>query len=132
MRGFDHICASLYRAADVFERDHFLIGGERAAPAVAGVLEVICPSTEEPIGHVPLATDEDMDRAVAAARTAFDEGPWPRLSLEERAEVLLAAHAALVPLTTEIADLTTAEMGVPVTVARNGFIPRTLATIPQT
>jgi len=115
----------------MYERDSFLIGGVPVAPAGAGVLGVVCPSTEERVGHVPLAVDEDMDRAVAAARLAFDEGPWPRLSLAERAEVLLAAHEALAPQTVAIADLTTAEMGVPVTVARNGYIPRTLATIPQ-
>ena len=120
----------LVSCAVVYERDYFLIGGEYAAPSEAGRIEVICPSTEEPIGRVPLATDADVDRAVTAARTAFDDGPWPRLSLEERAGVLLAAHAALLTAADEIAELTTSEMGVPITSARNST-PRALATIPS-
>jgi aldehyde dehydrogenase (NAD+) len=117
-------------AGPLYEREYFLIGGQRAAPVGEGKLDVICPSTEAPAGRVPLATAADIDAAVAAARRAFDEGPWPRLPLEERARVLLAAHDALVPLVAEISELTTAEMGVPITVATNGLTPRAIGTIP--
>ena len=44
------------------------------------VIEVISPATEEVIGQVPHASTEDADRAVAAARKAFDEGPWPHMT----------------------------------------------------
>ena len=53
------------------------------------VLTVLNPATEEAIGTVPEGTVADIDRAVAAARRAFDEGPWPWLSPRERAAVML-------------------------------------------
>jgi acyl-CoA reductase-like NAD-dependent aldehyde dehydrogenase len=46
------------------------------------------PATEEPIGTAPEATVEDMRRAIASARKAFDEGPWPRTSRRDRARAL--------------------------------------------
>jgi acyl-CoA reductase-like NAD-dependent aldehyde dehydrogenase len=53
------------------------IGGRWQAPATRQRLSVISPHTEEPIGETPEAAPEDVDKAVAAARTAFDSGPWP-------------------------------------------------------
>ncbi|MCZ6822690.1 MAG: aldehyde dehydrogenase family protein, partial [Deltaproteobacteria bacterium] len=46
------------------------------------------PATEESVGIVPDATREDMQRAIGAARKAFDEGPWPKSTPQERARVL--------------------------------------------
>ena len=60
--------------------DKLFIGGEWVAPAGTDVIEVISPHTEEVVGRVPEGTTADIDRAVAAARTAFDEGEWPRMS----------------------------------------------------
>ena len=48
------------------------------------------PATEEAVGTAPDATVDDMRRAIAAAKRAFDEGPWPRTSRQERARVLAA------------------------------------------
>ena len=56
------------------------IGGEWVAPAGSEVIEVISPATEEVIGQVPDATPADIDTAVAAARKAFDDGPWPHMT----------------------------------------------------
>ena len=53
------------------------------------ILTVLNPATEEVIGTVPEGTVSDVERAVAAARRAFDEGPWPWLSPRERATILL-------------------------------------------
>ena len=58
--------------------DKLFIGGEWVASTGRETLEVISPLTEETIAKVPEATTEDIDRAVAAARRAFDDGPWPR------------------------------------------------------
>ena len=58
--------------------DRFYIGGEWVAPAGSGLLEVISPVTQEVIATVPEAVDEDIDRAVAAAREAFDHSGWSR------------------------------------------------------
>ena len=59
-------------------QEKLFIGGEWVDPAGTDVIEVISPHTEEVVGRVPEGTTADIDRAVAAARTAFDEGEWPR------------------------------------------------------
>src|SRR3546814_8926246 len=64
--------------------EKLFIGGEWVAPAGSDVIEVISPHSEEVVGRVPEGTTADIDRAVAAARKAFDEGEWPRLSPEDR------------------------------------------------
>lgn len=56
---------------------------------------VICPADEEPVATVVMPTREDADRAVAAARRAFDEGPWPRMSMEARADACARLADAL-------------------------------------
>jgi acyl-CoA reductase-like NAD-dependent aldehyde dehydrogenase len=63
--------------------EHFFIGGDWAPPAGPDVIEVVSPHTEEVIGRVPAGTPADVDRAVAAARAAFDHGPWPRTAPRE-------------------------------------------------
>lgn len=63
-----------------------LIGGE---PAEAdGTLDVLNPATGEVIATTPAAGSSEVDRAVRAARRAFDEGPWPRMERGERAKIL--------------------------------------------
>ena len=54
------------------------IGGSWVPPSSAAVIDVISPHSEEVVGRVPEAKEADVDRAVAAARDAFDKGPWPR------------------------------------------------------
>jgi acyl-CoA reductase-like NAD-dependent aldehyde dehydrogenase len=70
------------------EPDKLFIGGAWAGSSQGGSLDLVSPSTEELVGRVALAGMADMDRAVAAARQAFDHGPWPRLSGPERAVYL--------------------------------------------
>lgn len=98
--------------------DQFFIGGRWSAPAGTGTLEVVSPATEQVIGRLPAAETADMDAAVAAARTAFDTGPWPRMSFEERAEITLRLADALAPRAEELALLQTDEMGSPVRFTR--------------
>jgi acyl-CoA reductase-like NAD-dependent aldehyde dehydrogenase len=95
----------------LMHRGAFWIGGEWSAPAGTERFDVISPSTEAPVGSVPVATTADIDRAVAAARTAFDEGPWPRLSPAERADVLARAAELLAERVPDIAGITVDEMG---------------------
>ena len=68
------------------EHQRLFIGGEWVEPAGTGTIDVISPHSEELVGRVPEGTAADIDRAVAAARDAFDNGEWPRLSPEERVE----------------------------------------------
>jgi aldehyde dehydrogenase (NAD+) len=97
----------------VIDRDSFLIGSRWAAPAGPGMLEVISPTTETVIGHVPESKTGDMDFAVTAARRAFDSGPWPRMSFKERAEFLLRIGELLMPRIEEATQLQIDEMGSP-------------------
>jgi betaine-aldehyde dehydrogenase len=92
--------------------EHFYIGGEWAAPAGRSVIPVISPSTEELVGQAPEGTTADMDRAVAEARRAFDEGPWPRMPVHERTAVLRKMAAYLASRVEELAEVLTDEVGV--------------------
>jgi acyl-CoA reductase-like NAD-dependent aldehyde dehydrogenase len=74
-------------------------------------VDVINPATEEVIGTVPQATAADVDRAVQAARKAFDEGPWPRMSPRERSAVMLAMGEIFNRRRSELVDLNIAEAG---------------------
>jgi aldehyde dehydrogenase (NAD+) len=74
-------------------------------------LEVVNPATEEVIGAVPQATTADVDRAVAAARKAFDEGPWPRMTPRERSAVMLKMGEAFDRRRADIVDLNVREAG---------------------
>jgi betaine-aldehyde dehydrogenase len=64
------------------------INGAWVAPVAGGTLPVIDPATEVVVHHIPAATAPDADAAVKAARTAFDHGPWLRMTGAERAGVL--------------------------------------------
>jgi aldehyde dehydrogenase (NAD+) len=74
-------------------------------------LTVLNPATEEVIGTVPEGTVSDVERAVAAARRAFDEGPWPTLSPRERVSAMLRFAEALEARTADLVDLNVAEVG---------------------
>lgn len=98
--------------------DKLFIGGEWTAPASDSVISVISPYTEQRVASVPAGNPADMDRAVGAARAAFDSGPWPRMSLDERIEVLRKLSIAMIEHQEYIATLVTTEMGCPITLSR--------------
>lgn len=75
--------------------DRLFIGGAWIEPAGGGRIDVISAHSEQVIASVAEASEADMDAAVTAARKAFDQGPWPRLSPAERAEWLQRLHKAL-------------------------------------
>jgi aldehyde dehydrogenase (NAD+) len=74
-------------------------------------LEVINPATEEVITKVPQASIGDVDRAVVAARRAFEDGPWPRLSPGERSDALLRFVQTMVDRRSELVGMIIAEAG---------------------
>ena len=76
------------------EYDKLFIGGKWTEPSTSEVIEVHCPATGEYVGKVPLAAAADVDAAVAAARDAFDHGPWPSTPPKERAAVIAGALEA--------------------------------------
>ncbi|TXL62098.1 aldehyde dehydrogenase [Aeromicrobium terrae] len=95
------------------DRDAFFIGGEWAAPASDQLLQVVSPHSEEVVARVPEGTAADIDAAVAAARTAFDEGPWPRMTPAERIAVVEAFSGLYAANLEQMAGLITTEMGSP-------------------
>ncbi|MFY9586839.1 MAG: aldehyde dehydrogenase [Actinomycetota bacterium] len=94
--------------------DKLFIGGKWTAPASDRTIEVISPHSEEPVGRVPEATEADVDAAVAAARQAFDHGPWPRMTPEERIAVVSKFAEIYATRLTDMAQIITEEMGAPI------------------
>ena len=76
------------------------------------------PAHETLVGQYPLAEEADADAAVAAARRAFDEGPWPRMTGAERSKLLLRVADAIRANTEELALVEVLESGKPITQAR--------------
>jgi hypothetical protein len=101
---------------------HLFIGGTWVEAATSSTIEVISPHTEEVIGCVPEAREADIDRAVTAARRAFDGGPWPRMSGVERAEVMGRLLAALQARAEVMATTITTEMGSPISFSQVGQV----------
>ncbi|RAU97284.1 aldehyde dehydrogenase [Mycolicibacter senuensis] len=97
------------------EYDTLFIGGKWTAPATDQVIEVHSPATGEYVGKVPLATKDDVDNAVAAARRAFDSGPWPSTPPAERAAVIAAAIKLMEERKELFTSLLAAETGQPPT-----------------
>ena len=98
------------------EWDKLFIGGKWVEPATSDVIEVHSPATGELVGKVPLASAADVDAACAAARKAFDEGPWPQMSPDERAEILGRAVKLMEERGDELKFLLSAETGQPPTI----------------
>ncbi|CAB4585042.1 unannotated protein [freshwater metagenome] len=92
--------------------DKIYIDGNWVPSEGRGVLEVTNSATEEIIATIPDGTAGDVDKAVAAARAAFDG--WSNLPKEERAEYLMKIHAGLEARTQEIAEAIAREVGMPV------------------
>ncbi|MBQ0998434.1 aldehyde dehydrogenase [Streptomyces nigra] len=98
---------------ELVEHGQLFIGGEWTGPLGRDVIEVVSPHTEDVMGRVPHATPADVDRAVDAARRAFDDGPWPRASLAERIEVVTRIKDGIAARHDEIARLISAQNGSP-------------------
>jgi len=92
-------------------RDRLYIGGEWVEPHGSGTFEVVDATTEAVIGTVPAGDSEDVDAAVRAARSAFEQ--WSQVSPHERAEACQAIGAKLAERAEEIALLVSREVGMP-------------------
>src|SRR3954470_24605313 len=94
------------------------IGGEWVAPSTESVLEVVSPHTEQVVASVAGAGPADVDRAVAAARTAFDRGPWPQLPPAERVAAVRRLMGLYKERRKEMAQVITDEMGSPISFSK--------------
>ena len=100
--------------------DRFFIDGSWVAASSAAKIDVINSGTEELFARVAEAQEADVNRAVAAARRAFDRGPWPRMKHAERATYLRAIASELGKRTDDLAQIWTAESGVIHGIAKGG------------
>ena len=87
------------------------IGGENVPAASGETFDTVSPTTNEAIGRMAKAGVEDVERAVAAARKAFDEGPWPRMAPLERSRILHRVANILRERLPEIARIETMNCG---------------------
>jgi betaine-aldehyde dehydrogenase len=95
----------------MFERNDHFIGGAWVPAQGTETIEVVSPATEQLVGRIPAATMAEVDVAVDAARAAFGTGPWPKLSLQDRAAYLRRLVSALTARREEALRLQTDEMG---------------------
>ena len=94
-------------------RDSIFIGGKWVPATGTGRIEVISPNTGELLATAPDVTPADVDAAVAAARSAMDEGPWPRMDPADRLAKISELSAVLMERGQEIADTISSENGCP-------------------
>jgi aldehyde dehydrogenase (NAD+) len=98
--------------------ERFFINGDWVQPASDRRIDVISPTTEEKLLSYPEAGPADIDRAVAAARAAFDDGPWPRMSPRDRAACLRRVASLITERLDEIAWAWTTQVGAPISLTR--------------
>ena len=100
-----------------------LIGGEWVDAASGETFATINPATGEELTQVALAGPQDVDRAVKAARQAYEHGPWSKFSGEERGNLLWKVADLIEAHADELAELDTLDNGKPLRVARRGDLP---------
>jgi aminomuconate-semialdehyde/2-hydroxymuconate-6-semialdehyde dehydrogenase len=103
---------------------HF-INGEFVDSIDGKTFESISPIDNAVIAHVAEGSTADADRAVEAARRAFDEGPWPRMSPTQRRKIIHKAADNIEARLDELAAWETRDMGKPIAESRSKDVPRT-------
>jgi len=94
--------------------DSLYINGEFVPPFGSNTIEVLDPSTSEVLATVPNAGRADVNRAVAAARAAFDGGPWTEATAQDRGRLLFALARVVRQRAAELAELETRNSGKPI------------------
>ncbi|PUA43211.1 aldehyde dehydrogenase PuuC [Pseudomonas protegens] len=111
------------RAAQQTFIDQALIGGQRMAAQSGATFDAVNPATLGVLARVSACGAADVDLAVAAARRAFDQGPWARMAPLERKKVLLRLAELMLAHREELALLDSLNMGKPVMDAWNIDVP---------
>src|SRR6266516_1426699 len=102
-----------------------LIGGQWVESASGKTFETINPSTGEVLAKVVEGDSEDINRAVIAARKAFESGSWPKLTPSQRGRLLLKLADLIEQNAEELAQLETLDNGKPIRYSRAGDVPLT-------
>ena len=113
----------------MYDRDQLFIDGKWDAPDSDSVITVVSPHSEAVIGHAACAGPADVDRAVHAARAAFDTGPWPRMQPAERIEALTRLAGIYKERRADMAALISAEIGAPISFAKRAQVALPLTMI---
>jgi betaine-aldehyde dehydrogenase len=95
--------------------EQLYIGGRWVDPAGPDTIDVLSPHSGEVVGRAPAADPEDVDRAVAAAAAAFDDGEWRNTAAAERLAAVERLSDAFGKRVDEMSDLISREMGSPIT-----------------
>jgi len=103
--------------------DNF-IAGEYVKGRSGKTFETINPATGQPHGVVALGTKDDINDAVAAATEAFEKGPWPRMTMQERAAIVKRIGDLILERKDELARAESLDTGKPISESSNGDIPR--------
>ena len=111
-------------------RTNFYINGEWVAPTTSELLDVINPATEQPIGQIAMGGVEDVNKAVAAAKVAFDS--FSQTTKEERIALLEAIIAKYSERLGDVAAVISEEMGAPVNLANKAQAPAGLGHLMTT
>src|SRR5271156_5894301 len=110
--------APLRGGLTMLEYSKLFIGGQWVSPSSTKRIEVRSPHTHELVGSGPDAGADDVDRAVVAARGAFDTSDWRHLKPAQRAEALARLREAYVRRIPLIAELHSQQMGCPIRFAK--------------
>ena len=102
-----------------------LIDGQWVEAASGKTFETLNPATGEVLARVAEGEAEDINRAVTAARKAFESGPWPKLTPSQRGRLLLKLADLIEQNTEELAQLETLDNGKPIRYSRGGDVPLT-------
>ena len=109
---------------DFVQKEHRLLIDGEWVPAVSGeTFEVYDPSTGEVLARVAAGGAEDIDRAVRAARRAFDDGPWRTMKPSERGRIMQRLAQLMEEHGEELAELESLDNGKPLSVARVADVP---------
>src|ERR1700751_6470260 len=103
-----------------------LIGGKWVNSASGKTFETYNPATGEVLARVAEGDREDIDRAVKAARKAFEAGPWPEMAPSERGRLLWKLSDLVAQHRQELAELETLDNGKPVFFSRIADVPSTV------
>jgi phenylacetaldehyde dehydrogenase len=107
-------------------RHRLLIDGEWVEAASGRTFPTVNPATGQPLAEIAAGDAADIDRAVAAARRAFESGPWPKMTPAERQKMIWRLADLIEASLEELAQLETLDNGKPLSVARVADVPLTI------
>jgi len=104
--------------SDFKARDFRMLIDGAWTEGAGNIIERVAPGHGITVSRYPAGTKADADRAIAAARKAFDDGPWPRMTGAERSNILLKAADLIAVRADDLAFLDTIESGKPISQAK--------------